>query len=440
MLFHHLRERLPRYPRRFGWLIAIYFINRMASSLIWPFMMIFIREQTHLSLHPALGASNTLAQLTNIPFPLPLTAITPLLSLQALASVLGTSLIGLLMDRFGRKRVMLVGLAGYALVVFGMSSASSIIHWAILLVIYGAMHPVFMVGTNAMTADLVAPEQRVGAYALVRTIANLAIALGPAIGGLFIAESHLIVYYIVAALCLALVLPVTFLLTETLPERTHADSTPHASGYGVIFRDRPFMSFIAVFALLEVAAALVFNLMSVYLKDQFAMPESQYGLLLTINSGMVVVLQYSVTQVSRRFNALPAIAVGSVFYAVGLAIYGAGIAFPAFAFGMVVMTLGELLVAPTSSSLVAEMAPLNQRARYMGLLSLTYSFGTGVGPVLGGLASETIAPAAIWYGGAMVALASAVGFWLLHQSGIVQVGRATANRGKIAAPAVVTEA
>jgi MFS family permease len=180
--------------------------------------------------------------------------------------------------------------------------------------------------------------------------------------------------------------------------------------------------------------------MSVYLKDQFAMPENQYGLLLTINSGMVVALQYSVTQVSKRFPALPAIAVGSVFYAVGLSIYGMSAALPAFAFGMVVMTLGELVVAPTSSSLVAEMAPPMQRARYMGLLSLTYSFGTGVGPVLGGLASEAFAPSAIWYGGGLVALAAAAGFALLHQSGIVTGGRVATGRSKIAPSTVVSEA
>jgi len=108
LLFSHLRERLPRYPRRFGWLVVIYFFNRVAASLIWPFMMIFIREQTAMPTHPAL------MQIGNVgmTMPLPLVVITPLLSLQAVASVLGTALIGLLMDRFGRKRVMLVGLVG----------------------------------------------------------------------------------------------------------------------------------------------------------------------------------------------------------------------------------------------------------------------------------------------------------------------------------------
>jgi MFS family permease len=432
-----LRGRLPPYPRRFGWLIAIYFVNRVAASLIWPFMTLFIREQTAGAPPLALAQSGLLAQLggLQVAIPLPLTAITPLLTIQAIASVIGTALIGLLMDRFGRKRIMLVGLVGYALVLLGMNGASSIGQWLVLLVIYGVMHPVFMVGTNAMTADLVAPEQRVGAYALIRTSSNLAIAVGPAIGGLFIAQSNSVAYFLAAGLCLALVLPVTLLLNETLPEKATQQSAQRRGGFGALLHDRPFMAFISVFALLEVAAALVFNLLSVYVKDQFGMPENQFGLLLTINAGMVVGLQYAVTLMSKRYPALPAIAVGALFYAVGLATYGVAVALPGFALGMVIMTLGELIVAPTSSSLVAEMAPADQRARYMGLLSLTYSFGTGVGPVMGGLLSDAFSPAAIWYAGAGVAALAAVGFALLHQSGLVKTG----TDRKIAARVTVSQ-
>jgi len=78
---------------------------------------------------------------------------------------------------------------------------------------------------------------------------------------------------------------------------------------------------------------------------------------------------------------------------------------------MVVMTVGELMVSPTSNALVANMAPPDKRARYMGIYSLTYTFGTGVGPVAGGVLSDSFGPASIWYGGAFTALLAAVGFW-----------------------------
>ncbi|MBL8120990.1 MAG: MFS transporter, partial [Anaerolineae bacterium] len=105
--------------------------------------------------------------------------------------------------------------------------------------------------------------------------------------------------------------------------------------------------------------------------------------------------------------------VGALFYTMGLSGYALAQSFPHFALGMVVMTIGEMMVAPTSNGLVANMAPTDMRARYMGIYSLTYTMGTGVGPVVGGLLSEAFAPAAIWYGGAFTALLAAVGFFAL---------------------------
>jgi MFS family permease len=77
------------------------------------------------------------------------------------------------------------------------------------------------------------------------------------------------------------------------------------------------------------------------------------------------------------------------------------------------MTIGELMISPTSNALVANMAPPDKRARYMGIYSLTYTFGTGIGPVAGGVLSDSFGPSAIWFGGAFAALAAAVGFYMM---------------------------
>jgi MFS family permease len=89
--------------------------------------------------------------------------------------------------------------------------------------------------------------------------------------------------------------------------------------------------------------------------------------------------------------------------------------FAAFLAGMVIMTLGELLLVPTATALVANIAPPDMRARYMGSFSLSFRIGAGIGPVVGGLLSDSIAPAATWYGGMVACLLAAVGFWLLRK-------------------------
>lgn len=382
------------FPRSFWFLMICFFFNRLGASLIWPFVTLFIREQT--------GA--------------PLANVTALLTIQAVATVIGTSAVSVIMDRFGRKRPMLLGLAAFAGVLLLMSRADTLLQWGLLIGLYGILQPMFYIGTQAMVADLITePDARARAYAIVRTISNVSIALGPAIGGLFIAQSRLFAYLTPAFLNLLLIIPVAVLVGETLPmsKIQHEQPQKVRAGYGVVLRDRAFMSFWCVFALVEIAVALVFTLLAVYTKEYYGLAENEFGLLLTVNAGMVVLLQVFVTRLSARYAPYPVLAVGALFYTVGLTGFGLSSALPHFLTSMVIMTIGELLVAPTSSALVAGLAPEDQRARYMGMLALTYTVGTGIGPLFGGTVSAVLGPSAIWFCGALAALLAAVGFTLL---------------------------
>lgn len=389
-MFRSLRSS----PRAFWVLLGGFFINRASAALIWPFLTLFMRQST--------GA--------------PLTTITLLISLQSVSGLLATSVVGVLMDRFGRKWPMIISLLAGAGVLMVMSTATEIWHWAILIVLYGALSPVFYIGTYAMVADLMPPEERTNAYALQRMVANLAIAFGPAVGGIFLATSANLSYYITSSANLILAVLSIFLLTETLPKHKNKKGEPApADGYMTMLRDRRFMIFCTTYILVEIAAALTFTLLAVYIKEQFNIPENQFSILLTINALMVVTLQFSITYLTRRFNPLRVVSAGALFYVGGLLIFGLSSLLPHFMLGMVVLTIGELIVSPTATGLAANMAPPAMRARYMGALSLTYTVGAGVGPVIGGVLSDTIAPQAIWYGGAFAALCAAVGFTLLSR-------------------------
>ena len=58
------------------------------------------------------------------------------------------------------------------------------------------------------------------------------------------------------------------------------------------------------------------------------------------------------------------------------------------------------------------------RARYMGILTLGYPIGSGIGPVIGGYLNDTVAPVAIWYGAAVLGLIGTIGYLIAmsHQS------------------------
>ncbi|MBK8023603.1 MAG: MFS transporter [Chloroflexi bacterium] len=385
-----------RYPRQFWILLVCTTVNRLASSLIWPFITLFIRDQT--------GAA--------------LSQVTALLPIQAVATIIGVSGMSVVFDRFGRKPPMIGALIVFAVLMLLMSTATSLAAWAVLIALYGMTQPLFMVGGNAIVADIVDEEHRSSAYALMRMMTNVSIALGPAIGGQFIAQSSLFAYYGIAAANLLLVIPVLLFLKESLPRSSRGQGAGgwFSLGYGEILRDRPFVRFIVALSLVEIAIAMVFSLLGVYTKTYYAIPESQFGWLLTINAGMVVVFQFGVTRLTQRFSPLPVMMIASCIYAVALVMFGLAVTLPAFMISMVVLTVGELLLAPTGTAVTAGLASADKRARYIGLYTLTYSVGAGIGPAVGGVLADAIAPQAIWYGGAAGAALGAIGFWWLSRS------------------------
>ncbi len=394
---NRLRTLLPGgYPRQMWILFWGTLISIMGQSLVWPFLTIYIRQQLDISL----------------------TNITLLFTLQSIGTVVATTLIAPLVDRIGRKWIMVAGPLAAAVIQIFMISANSYLTWGVLLIAQASAGLCFSLGSQAMIADMIPTERRTEAYALMRMASNTGIAVGPAVGGFIIGRSYAISFAIAATVQLGLALTTFFLVRETLTDAIRERSATErdsGKGYGPVLRDRGFMSFWGVFLLVELASSMVFTLLAVYVKEQYAIPENRYGFIIGTNAAMVVLFQYLVTRITRRLPPLRVMAVGALFYAASMAIMAAGQAFWGFWLGIVVMTLGELLVMPTSSALVAALAPTHMRGRYMGIFGLSYRVSGGIGPVIGGWLSDNFFPAAMWLFGMVAALLSAAGFAVLNR-------------------------
>ena len=396
-----LRRLVAEYPRQFWLLFAGMLISAVGGSMVWPFLTIIVRQRLDI----------------------PLTTIGLLLALHSASALVTTLIAGPVADRFGRKGVMVFSLFTSALIYVAMSQASSLPAWALLMVANGALNPLFRVGSDAMVADLLPPEQRAGAFALIRMSNNVGVAIGPAVGGFLAAVSYDWAFFAAAVASVAFGLLVLFLVTETMPAQKEAQGEDNSSGgYGHLLRDRRFVAFCAVTTLAIVPSALVFVLLPVYGKEQYGVVESQYGFVMATNAAMVVLFQYPVTKGTERFAPLPVMAAGALFYALGVGSIALGTGFGHFLLSMVVLTIGEMLLVPTGTTLAANLSPPDMRGRYMGFYGLTWRVGIGLGPVLGGFLNDQIGPVAIWYGGLVAGLAASLGYlilgWLVRRRGI----------------------
>ena len=136
----------------------------------------------------------------------------------AIMQFIGAPILGGLSDRFGRRPVLLISLAGVG-INYGLLAWAPSLAWLILgRCIAGATAANASTAT-AYIADVTPPEQRAGRFGLVGASFGLGFVIGPALGGL-LGEFGLRVPFIAAGVLAACnVLYGLFVLPESLPPR-----------------------------------------------------------------------------------------------------------------------------------------------------------------------------------------------------------------------------
>jgi len=397
-LLKRLSAIFHAFPRQF-WLIALgMLVSSVGSSLIWPFQLIYVSKTLGLSL----------------------STVATLITISAAIGLAVSFVGGSIADRLGRKPVMLLAQASHGLAYILMSFASSYIGFLIPMTIMSIAMPFYSVGSDAMMADLLPPEQRTEGYSILRMVHNAGIAIGPALGGFIVSGSYTLAFYLAAG-CMGIYgLMLLAFVKETLDRRqlqvTRKAASDPLGGYGRVLKDRFFSAWVLVLAIGMIAPLMMWTLLAVYTKQNFGLPEYLYSWIPITNALMCVFVQYAVTRVSRRFRPLPVIAVGMLVYAVGVGSVAWMTAFPGFVVSMIIMTFGELILVPTGTTYVANRAPADLRGRYMSMYWMTWGLSRAAAPMIGGMLNDHISPRAVWHGGLVIGLASASVLMVLARS------------------------
>jgi MFS family permease len=395
-MVQRFRTSFTAYPPQFWLMASGLLVSSAGSSMIWPFLMIYVSQKLSLSL----------------------STVATLVSINAATSLLTSFIAGAVADRLGRKPVMVISQAVNGLGYLFMSQAHTYLGFAILMLIMGASNPLYQVGADAMLADMIVPEKRTNAYAIIRSINNAGIALGPAAGGFLATRSYAYAFWGAAAGMLIYSILLFFRAQETLSRTSHLERKPvreGLGGYEAVFRDRPFVVFALLVGAGLIAPSLLWSLLAVYTKVNFGLPENLYGWLPTTNALMCVTVQLLVTQVARRFRPLPVAAFGMLTYALGVGSVALMENFWGFWASMVIMSLGELILIPTVSNYIADLAPANMRGRYMSFYWFAWWIARATAPLIGGFLNDHVSPHAIWIGGLVIGLASATGLFIFSR-------------------------
>ncbi|HBO34912.1 MAG TPA: hypothetical protein DD636_09330, partial [Anaerolineaceae bacterium] len=283
-----------RYPFQFWLMFMGLIVSSTGTTMVWPFLTIYASEKLLL----------------------PLAAVTSLMTFNSISGFVSSVVAGSLVDRFGRKGMMVIGLFGMAIVYLGYIPAGEFWHFALLMLLSGTFNPLYRVGTDAIVADMIPPEERTQAYSLIRMGRNVGVALGPILGGLVLSRSYSIGFVAASVALTFFGLLTIFFLKETLQRNPDQHSDSLRDQLRVIsqaLRNKAFSRMVGSFTLMEICATLMWVVLAVYIKQNYGIAEAQYSWIPTTNALMVIFLQVLITRITHKHSPTKVMPIGAAF-------------------------------------------------------------------------------------------------------------------------------
>ena len=397
-IFASITKRYNEFPRLFWIVVGTRFIDALGGTILFPFFSLYVTQK--------FGVGMTQAGI--------------LLGMNSFFALAGSTLGGAIADKFGRRRLIIFGLAMSAFSSLSLGLATSIQMMYPLIVVVGLLASMANPAHEAMLADILPEAKRQEGYGILRVVFNYAWIFGTAMGGFIAARSFFALFVIDAVVSTIVAVLLFRLLPETKPqvekETGHKEETLWGTikGYRVVIRDLAFVGFIVSGMLALIVYIQQYGSLAVFLRDVHGIDSKGYGLILSITGLEVVLFQFWVSRTIRHRPPFLMMMLAAAIFSVGIFMYGIVSGFSMFVIAAIIVCIGEMIYFPTSQVIAAGFAPKNMRGRYMALAGFAWSIPNTIGPGAAGYILDNLDPRLLWYIGGFICIASALGYFALH--------------------------
>jgi len=308
-----------------------------------------------------------------------------IVSVFAVMQFIASPILGSLSDRFGRRKIILLSLAGMAIDYVIMGLAPSLA-WIFVARMISGVTAGGLATCNAYIADVTPPEKRAQGYGLVGAAFGFGFAIGPAIGG-FLGGFSLKLPFFVAAACVGVNwLYGAFVLPESLPlENRRPFSWTRANPVGSLvalrrFRgvtDLAWMYFIFMFG-----NTLLQSIWALYTDYRYHWGTAQVGYSLMFFGVMAIVVQGGfVKRIIALTGERRGLVIGLVVSAVIMACYGTATQ-GWMIYWLIFLGAWGGIAGPSAQSLITRHVPANEQGAVQGALSGLVSLTGIFGPLI----------------------------------------------------------
>src|SRR5260370_38149224 len=145
--------------------------------------------------------------------------------------------------------------------------------------------------------------------------------------------------------------------------------------------------------------------LSLYMVHELRLSEAAYGLMLTINTLIIVLAEVPKNAAMAHWPHGRALGLGALLLGIGFGALAFAHSISSIIVTVVIWTAGEIVFLPTLSAYVADLAPRGRAGEYMGYYLMAWGIAFAVAPWLGTAVMERLWRQKLCFG--------AVGFRLL---------------------------
>lgn len=325
-------------------------------------------------------------------------------TLFTLPGALLTPVMGVLADRYGRKQVLAPSLALFGLAGLACAFAPSYDSLLWLRVVQGFGAAALGALNVTIIGDLYPGRTRTLAMGLNAGVISVSVAFYPLVGGL-LGELSWRLPFMLPVLALPLAWLVLAKLETPTPDTRREGLKHYLRSTWAGIQDRRVLGiFLATFTAFVVVYGPFLTYMPVHLSEAFKGGPSVIGAIMASAALVTAIVAAQLGKLAQRYGEKRLLLISFPFYALG----SAGMAWMPgpywFFFPVLFLGLAQGLSLPGSTSLLAELAPMEKRGAFMAVNGTVLRLGQTASPIAMAFAFSIGGMNGVFYAGAAIAV------------------------------------
>nr|WP_275585029.1 MFS transporter [Salimicrobium jeotgali] len=343
-----------------------------AKFMVFPFLAVYLNHHTELSI-------------VQIGF---------LIGLSPLASTIFGLVGGLIVDKIGPRYIFMTSLFVNAIFLPGYVLFNNFYMLCLVAIVSGISWNLYNTSSQTLISYTTTEERLPIVFSYSYWAFNLGGSIGPLTGVLLASLDIEIVTFIIFSLILIILsslTPVFIRKQVSTLEETQEKRKRQTSITAMITRNISFIRMHKVLLFLTLSYFFIF-----FIESQFESSLVQHieltegngietiGIMMTIGTVLVLTLQPFAGHVINKFSKNTGLLVGGSLYSSGPILFLFASLSPWFWYaGMVILTLGELVIGPKIQTLIVELSDENKRGTYFSIVGIGGNLAYFLGPITG---------------------------------------------------------